>query len=153
MARVAVPADAETLAIGLLAGGLAADPVFAGVGVLGVAATDSPGFEAPPEFVQVRKTGGARPTLVSDRAQLTLTAYAEGHGPADELRAHEIIVRCGALLDAAANAGWLGPAPLKGVDALASPYLDPEPASGRARYSATYSVHVRGYVADIPTGS
>ncbi|UXE05363.1 tail terminator [Arthrobacter phage Renna12] len=144
MAELIEPADAESVAIGYLSEALAADPDFAGVEVVGSLAAGTADYEPPGESIVVRLTGGSSRDLLVDVPQLTLTSWAAT--PADEIRASEIARRAHAHMRAAERLGFMGSTPVSEVAAFSLPYNDPDPTTGRARYSATYGVSMRGLV-------
>lgn len=138
------PADGETVLIGYLANLLGQQPGFESVAVLGAMDAASPGYEPPAEAVTVRLTGGTVRDVLVSNIQLTLTAWAAG--PADELRACDIARRCAGLVLAAERLGYMGATVCNSVAALSLPYKDPDPVTGRARYSATFAVSMRGHL-------
>ncbi|ASR83182.1 head-to-tail-connector protein [Arthrobacter phage Abidatro] len=147
MVEVVEPPDGETLAVQYLAALLADQPGFEAVEVSGSLAAEDPDFEPPAEAVVVRGTGGApRDVLVTD-AQITLTAWAAT--PGAEVRAGEIARRCAALMVAAERLGFMAGTACTRVQVFSVPYNDPDPTTGRARYSATYGVSLRGHVVRV----
>jgi hypothetical protein len=140
VAEVSEPADAETVLIVYLRNLLEQQPGFGDVQVLGAMSASSPGYEPPAEAVTVRLTGGAPLGPAADSAQLTLTAWAAG--PEDDIRASDIIRRSVGLVRAAPRLMES----CRGVQELSTPYLDPEPVTGRARYSATLALALRGQI-------
>lgn len=138
------PPDGETLAVQYLAGLLHGQPGFESVEVVGSLPAESPGYVPPAEAVVVRGTGGtARDVLVTD-CQLTLTCWAAV--PMAEMRAWDIAARCAALMVAAERLGFMAGTACTRVLPFSVPYNDPDPTTGRARYSATYGVSLRGRV-------
>jgi hypothetical protein len=140
VADVSEPADAETVLIVYLRDLLGQQPGFESVQVLGAMSASSPGYEPPVEAVTVRLTGGAPLGPAADSAQMTLTAW--GAGPEDDIRASDIIRRSVGLVRAAPRLL----AQCRGVQELSTPYLDPDPVTGRARYSATVTLALRGLI-------
>lgn len=140
MAEVSEPADAETALIVYLRNLLEQQPGFGDVQVLGAMSASSPSYEPPDEAVTVRLTGGVPLGPAVDSAQVTLTAWAAG--PEDVLRASDIIRRSVGLIRAAPRLM----SQCSGVQELSTPYLDPDPVTGRARYSATVTLTLRGSV-------
>lgn len=97
----------------------------------------------PARMVYVRRTGGPARDLVTDVAQVTVECYAKTGGQAANLAA---VVR--GLINAAERAGVMGEVPVYEVVEFSGPYLDPDPdAPTLSRYSATYSIAVRGTAA------
>lgn len=143
MAELIEPADGETAAIAYLAGALPADEGFEGVEVSGALPSSSEGYEPGPESVVVRLTGQAPRSLLVDVHQLTLTAWAAG--PGDELRASEILRRASAHMLLAERLGFMAGVPCSEVRQI-SFYNDPDPLTGRARYSGSFGVALRGTV-------
>lgn len=144
MAELIEAPDGETLAIGHLSAALADHPEFAGVAVVGSLPSKTDAHTPPGELVVVRGTGGAQRDLVVSVAQLTLTSWAAS--PFDELRAAAIARRADAIILAAERDGFLSTTPCSSVQRFALPYPDPDPVTGRSRYSATYAVALRGRV-------
>lgn len=143
MAELIEPADGETAAIAYLSAVALADPVLAGVEVVGALSSSSPGYEPGPEAVVVRLTGLAPRSLTVDVHQLTLTAWATSRE--DELRASVILRRAAAHLLLAERLGFLSGVPCSEVRPISS-YSDPDPITGRARYSGSFGVALRGVV-------
>lgn len=143
MPELIEPPDGETLAIQYLAGLLPKQAGFESVGVFGALPPTSPDYGPPGEAVVVRGTGGTVRDLAVHEVQLTLTAWA---GPEDDLRASEICRRAVALVLAAERSGWMAGSACSSVLLFAHPYIDPDPVTGRSRYSATLGVSLRGRV-------
>jgi hypothetical protein len=141
VAELLEPADGETVAIAYLAALAGTDPVLAGVEVAGSLPASSPGYEPGPESIVVRLTGQAPRSRAVDVHQLTLTAWAAG--PADELRAAAILRRAAAFMKLAERVGFMAGVPCSDVLAI-SFYSDPDPITGRARYSGSFGVALRG---------
>lgn len=144
MADFVEPADGETVLIGYLRDLLGQQPGFESVDVLGAMPAGSPGYVPPAEAVTVRLTGGVPRDLLVSNIQLTLTAW--GAGPGDDVRASDIARRCAGLVLAAARLGYMGATVCNDVRALSLPYKDADPVTSRARYSATFSVSMRGQI-------
>lgn len=143
MAELIEPADGETHAIAHLTAGLLDVEGFEGVEVRGALPSSSPDYEPGPECIVVRLTGQASRSLLVDVHQLTLTAWAAG--PGDELRAYEIFRRAAAHMRRAERLGFMGGVPCSEVLSI-SGYNDPDPVTGRARYSGSFGVALRGTV-------
>ncbi|QOI67657.1 tail terminator [Arthrobacter phage Orcanus] len=143
MAELIEPADGETVAISYLGGALAAEPDFEGVQVVGALSSASEGYVPPGEAVVVRLTGQTPRDLLVDVHQLTLTAWAEE--PGEELRASDILRRAAAHMRLAERLGFMAGTVCTEVRTY-SFYNDPDPVTGRARYSATFAVSLRGQV-------
>lgn len=86
--------------------------------------------------VRVMRTGGAR-TRVSDRAILTLDAYADLETTAEKLASDAL----DALLT---YGGRHGGFIVYSVTSLGGPANDPDPTTERPRYTCTVEMHVRG---------
>jgi hypothetical protein len=138
------PADGETVLIGFLADLLGQQPGFENVAVLGAMDSASPDYEPPAEAVTVRGTGGTVRDVAVSNIQLTVTAWAAG--PGDELRASDIARRTCGLILYAERLGYMGATVVTFVQALSLPYKDADPVTGRARYSATFAVSMRGQI-------
>ncbi|MDO8308564.1 MAG: hypothetical protein Q7V58_09465 [Actinomycetota bacterium] len=96
----------------------------------------------PAKFLLVTRTGGTSQDLVTDRAQVTVQAYAKSGGSAGRFAS---LAR--ALIGRAERNGLLGTVPIYEVREFSAPYSDPdELAPEHYRYSATYQVAVRGQV-------
>lgn len=147
MAEVVEPADAESVAIGYLVPLLARQQGFETVDVVGSMPAESPGYVPPREAVVIRKTGGVMTSPIVEHAQLTLTAWAGE--PLEEVRAGAIARRVLALVQLAERLGFMGPVPCTWVQTISTPYNDPDPVTGRARYSFTVGVSLRGQVVRV----
>ncbi|WPM94336.1 tail terminator [Arthrobacter phage Cupello] len=143
MVELIEPADGETAAIQYLQALFATEDGFEGVEFVGSLAAEVEGYEPPPEVVVVRLTGLSARDETVDVHQLTLTAWAAT--PTDELRASAIARRAGACMRLAERLGAMAGVPCSRVQTY-SFYNDPDPTTGRARYSATYAVSLRGQV-------
>lgn len=144
MVEIVEPADGETVLIQYLAHMLGQQPGFESVAVLGAMDAESPDYEPPGDAVTVRLTGGVPRDILVDNVQLTITAWAPG--PGDEIRASDIARRCTGLIRAAPRLGYMGQTVCYDVAAIALPYKDPDPVTSRARYSATFSISMRGQI-------
>lgn len=134
MAERIVPPDAETVVVDYLAACLP------GASVVGFWQGDPAG-----RALQIRQTGGSRRDVAVFVPQITITAW--GANPRDELGASDLAREAASWMTYAEQTGWMGQAPCPAVEVLTLPYLDPDPVTGRARYSATYRPHLRGAVA------
>lgn len=126
-----MPVDAEALAVRHLATKLA----------------DVRGFRrgAPKgRQLQVRGTGGTARDLAVYRHQLTLTAW--GRSNDDEEAAQRLAAEALAWLQLAEREGWLAGVPFSNLAVYSLPYADPDPTTGRARYSFTVAADLRGDV-------
>ena len=137
-------ADGETVLILYLRNLLGQQPGFETVEVLGAMPGDSRNYEPPAEAVTVRLTGGTPRDVLVDNIQLTITAWAAA--PEDEVRASDICRRAAGLIRAAERLGYMGETVCTSVLVLSLPYKDADPVTGRARYSATFVVSMRGRV-------
>lgn len=139
MAEVILFVDAEDMVRLYLTGEFAARAGFTAV----TAYAGKKPATLPAEFVFVRRTGGPARDMVTDAAQITLECYAKTGA-----RAVAVAALARGLVGAAERAGQMGSATVYSVVEFAGPYLDPDPdAPLHTRYSATYSVAVRGSVA------
>lgn len=143
MAEILEPADGETAAIQYLSALFAAEEDFEDVEFVGSLAAETDGYKPPAEVVVVRLTGLTPRDETVDVHQLTLTAWAAS--PTDEMRASAIARRAGAFMRFAERLGAMAGVPCSRVQSF-SFYNDPDPVTGRARYSATYAVSLRGQV-------
>lgn len=143
MVEIVEPADGESVVIQYLAGALAAEPGFESVAVVGALPAESSGYEPPAEAVVVRLTGFNPRDQIVDVHQVTVTAWAAGTD--EEIRASDISRRVGALMRAAELLGSMAGVTCSRVQTY-SGYNDPDPVTGRSRYSATYAVSLRGQV-------
>lgn len=142
MAELVEPADSEAVVIGYLAGMFSAAPGFPRLLVTEALPPTSTGYEPPPELLEVRATGGTPLHPGADRHQLTLTAWGETADAGE--RANAIARRAVAYLRAAEAEGFMGATACGWLQVLALPYKDPDPTTGRARYSTTVAVSLRG---------
>lgn len=143
VADVVEPADGETVLIGYLRNLLGQQPGFESVEVVGAMPSSSRDYEPPAEAVTVRLTGGTPRDVLVDNLQLTITAWA---GDGGEVRASDICRRAAGLIRAAERLGYMGETVCTSVAVLSLPYMDPDPVTSRARYSATFVVSMRGRV-------
>lgn len=144
MVELIEPADGETALIVYLSEWLARFPDFRDVTALEAMPSSTKTYEPPGEAVTVRLTGGTGVHLAADAQQLTLTAW--GDGPDDTIRALNIARRCTALVRLAERLGYVAGVPCSNVQTLSLPYKDTDPVTGRARYSATFAVTMRGQI-------
>jgi hypothetical protein len=88
----------------------------------------------PATFLKIIRTGGTRETLISDRAQITLEAYA-----VKETEAINLLSTARAWLNAADGM-------IFGVTELGGPVNLPDPTTSNIRYTMTLWVRIRGVV-------
>ncbi|WP_269939012.1 hypothetical protein [Arthrobacter sp. HY1533] len=88
----------------------------------------------PAQFLKVVRTGGTNETLISDRAQITLEAYAT-----KEVDAVALLSTARAWLNAADGM-------IFGVTELSGPVNLPDPITSNIRYTMTLWVRIRGVV-------
>lgn len=143
MAEIVEPADGESVAIQYLSALFLVEDGFESVEVVGSLSAAADGYVPPDEAVVVRLTGLSARDEVVDVHQLTLTAWAAA--PGDEIRASDIARRAGAFMRFGERLGAMAGVPCSRVQTY-SFYNDPDPITGRARYSATYAVSLRGQV-------
>lgn len=91
----------------------------------------------PDQFVRVLRTGGARHTIVSDAAQLTIECWAQRPDLAEAL-AQKIRALVNAM---PTRSTWV---PVYLVEEASGPAELPDPISNQARYTWTVLVHFRG---------
>lgn len=133
MAERIEPADSEALVVKHLASRMP------GVDVRGFR------YGAPrSRQVQVRKTGGNPRDLAVGRHQITVTTW--GASTTDEAATYQLAATALSWLTLAEREGWLADTPCPSVAVLSEPYPDPDPTTGRARYSFTVVVDLRGTV-------
>lgn len=101
---------------------------------LSVAAQGKAPATVPATFVHVMRTGGVLVNRIVDRAQVTLTCWAPDVAAAERLAADVAL----ALTSASGSVDLV-----RGVGEVSGPYFDPDPVSGRPRYSMTVPVTVR----------
>ena len=95
-------------------------------------------------FLEVRATGGTRRDVAVFEPQVTLIAW--GASPDDDAAAWQLAADVAAHMDAAERAGWIGSVSCTSVLVVSTPYKDPDPVTGRARYTATYRPQLRGTI-------
>lgn len=93
---------------------------------------------ATDELVQLVRTGGQRVSLVIDRAQVTVTAWAR-----TDIRSAELANLARAHLGAMQGATLVG-ATVYEVAEIGGPYSNPDPDSGQPRHTFTVAISVRG---------
>jgi hypothetical protein len=94
----------------------------------------------PPSFVRLMRTGGARHTLVSDAAQITVECFAVKESAAANLAAI-----CRALIHS--TPGQVPAVMVYRVEELGGPQNLPDPSTTQYRYTQTFEVHLRGTAA------
>lgn len=94
----------------------------------------------PPSYVRVVRTGGGRESLVTDRAQLTVEAWAP-----TELEAAQLAELARAQLFATAGE-LIGDTWVNRVGEVGGPAYSPDPASETPRYVFTVLLITRGSV-------
>lgn len=94
--------------------------------------------ERPPLFITVRRAGGVRQTVVSDRPLLIVECWADS----DEA-AHDLAQLCRALLHAMAGTTQSG-VPVYRVDDAGGVIDLPDPVSTQSRFTFTVQAHLRG---------
>lgn len=97
----------------------------------------------PGEFVRVLRTGGPR-TMVSDRAQVTVEAFANR-----ESRAAALAGEARSAVHAMQGT-MVGEWKVDRVEELAGPANLPDPTTNQSRYTFTASVHVRIHEQEQP---
>jgi len=130
VAEQVIPADAETALIRHLAARM---PI------------DVRGFRlgAPAHRqIQVRKTGGTTVDPAVDMAQLTVHVWGESTD--DEQPTERLASKAVVWLRLADRAGFLDYVPMRNLRVLSTPYANPDPLTGRARYTFTIAVDLRG---------
>lgn len=125
-----LPADAETLLIQYLD-----DEMDCPVRGIATVMTE--------RFVQVRGTGGQPREYVGavNVHQLTVTAW--GISNDDDYNTFPLAAKALAAIRSIEAEGWLGAVACPSVQVLSMPYQDPDPTTGRARYSFTVRLHLR----------
>lgn len=91
---------------------------------------------------QVRKTGGRQLDPAHWSCQVTITCW--GRDEFDELGAFDDARRIAHEMQLIELVGAVWSVPCSSVDVVSTPYPDPDPVTGRARYSATYVLNLRG---------
>jgi len=94
----------------------------------------------PTEFLLVERTGGPRATIVSDRPQVTIEAWATSKPDA-----HDLIQQARTRLHGLRGTHSTG-STIYRTDEAAGPAWLPDPESDTARYTFTATLHVRGSV-------
>lgn len=94
--------------------------------------------QMPARFLKIIRTGGARETMISDRAQITLEAYAE-----KETDALALLSTARAWLNAADGIVF-------GVEELSGPGNLPDPATSNTRYTMNVLARIRGVIITHP---
>lgn len=91
----------------------------------------------PDAFVLVRRVGGARPNLVTDRATVTVECWSTSTVEACDLSRY-----------ARAYVHTLAPDTVRRVVELSGPADSPDPVSGTPRYQFTVQIDTRGVAVD-----
>ena len=86
----------------------------------------------PAEFFRVLRTGGAKETLRSEAAQITVEAWAQ-----TEARASDLLSTARAILNAA-------DAQLFGVREFSGPANLPDPTTAQIRFTMSFQIRARG---------
>ncbi|CAM5362512.1 hypothetical protein GCM10010329_85140 [Streptomyces spiroverticillatus] len=97
----------------------------------------------PARFVRVRRVGGTRQTVVSDRPRLDVHAWAATEGEASDLAE---LVR--AVLSQ--MPGQRGGVTVYRVTEVGGPMWLPDDKTGSPRYAFAVEIHMRGRVLDTP---
>lgn len=121
-----------------------ADAVTAAIGWLQARQTWPAASKATSgRMLQVANTGGNPRDEIGayNVHQLTITAWGRNHD--DDLEPERAAARALAVLRDAESIGNLGPYPCSAIEVLSIPYPDPDPQTGRARYSFTVRLHLR----------
>ena len=93
----------------------------------------------PGEFLHVRRVGGGAANRVLDLATVTVTAWGEKRTSTVQASA-----LAGQARDALLSLYTVMPL-VRGVSELTAPYFDPDPDTGRARYTFTHRLSVRAH--------
>jgi hypothetical protein len=125
--------DAEQVLCQWLAAALAAK----GVTVPVVTSVPS---KRPAMFVRLMRTGGARHSVVTDAALITVESFA-----ARESAASSLAQMCRAVLNAAP--GNVAAVTVYKVREIGGPQNLPDPVTTQYRYTQTFEVHLRGAAA------
>jgi len=134
MTELVVMPDAEQLVIDGLAAGLAP------LGYIGPIGTRVPN-PRPAESVQVLRTGGIGPTIVSDRAEISIDARASS-----ESRAAQLAAWVRAVMHSM-EGQILGGVMVYDIGEASGPSNYPDPYTpDESRYTQLFTVHVRGDV-------
>lgn len=91
----------------------------------------------PTEFIRVMRTGGAKETVRSEAAQITVEAWA-----GTEARASDLLSTARAILNAA-------DAQLFGVREFSGPANLPDPTSSQIRFTMSFQIRARGTVVTV----
>jgi len=136
------PPDGVALVVAYLEEQLAGMADFEGIPVAGSLPATSPDYAPPGAHIVIRDTGGLLRDVLVSRVQLTITCWASA--PDEELRAFDIARRVLLLLQRAERVGFLAGTPCTRVYPFGLPYNDPDAVTGRARYSVTVEIDLRG---------
>lgn len=90
-------------------------------------------------FVRVELVGGGELDIVTDEPTIVLEAYG-----ADEDIASRLAAFCRGLMGRYGREGWIGTTPCRRVRVIGLPQNLPDPVNDAIRYTATYSVALRG---------
>lgn len=93
----------------------------------------------PSEFVHARRVGGAAVHRALEQATVTVTAW--GGERTSTVAAAALAGQC---RDALLGQYTLMPL-IRGVSEVTAPFFDPDPDTGRARYSFTHRLSVRAH--------
>ena len=91
----------------------------------------------PSEFIRVLRTGGAKETVRSEAAQITVEAWA-----GSEARASDLLSTARAILNAA-------DAQLFGVREFSGPANLPDPTTAQIRFTMSFQIRARGTVVTV----
>jgi len=91
----------------------------------------------PAEFIRVMRTGGAKETVRSEAAQITVEAWA-----GTEARASDLLSTARAILNAA-------DAQLFGVREFSGPANLPDPTTAQIRFTMSFQIRARGTVVTV----
>lgn len=91
----------------------------------------------PAEFIRVMRTGGAKETVRSEAAQITVEAWA-----GTEARAFDLLSTARAILNAA-------DAQLFGVREFSGPANLPDPTTAQIRFTMSFQIRARGTVVTV----
>lgn len=94
--------------------------------------------------IQVRKTGGRPADPATDTAQITITAW--GLSPQDEDETERFANLALSWLRIADLTGVMAGTYCRNLRVLSTPYPDPDPVTGCARYSCTLTLDLRGTI-------
>jgi len=93
-------------------------------------------------FIRVMRSGGAARDLVTDQPTVIVEAWAP-----TETAAHTLAQTARSILHACQTSGDIAGTACYSVGEFAGPSNLPDPSSKRIRYTATYSIAVRGAAA------